>query len=396
MAKAGFYLYGARGKVGNIVARKGPKGGTILAERVTPKNPKSNKQMGQRIILSTVAQAVKFLSPIVDHSFQGVAVGTACKERFRKLNMDRLRKLAAIDFEESPAAIDAGVFMSTKNIQALIPNNYIISTGNISASKLKAELSGVIDDGRHFNVVFPEFSIPVSGPADGVRSIKLGDILRGMFGITTAGEQITFVVIQKAGEGYQYAYKAEPDVPGWEIPYTSMKAVRLFVAPTVDLNQEFDITDDQGQPLENWEEAVYVNVVNAFGQSNRTDRQLLSFIEVWLTANTACDYDSANATVAVNYAGEKFDFTNYNTDDDTGLGYVYALGIIRSRLMEDGTWQYSNSAMLLNKPTTVVDTNFGLDWNSAIQAWFETNEITSNELYLRGGEKDNELGESFS
>lgn len=55
MSKAGFILYGAKGKIGNIVAQKG-KSGTSLREKVDPSNPKSQKQMTQR---AKFANAIK-------------------------------------------------------------------------------------------------------------------------------------------------------------------------------------------------------------------------------------------------------------------------------------------------------------------------------------------------
>lgn len=397
MASGSFLLHGARGKVGNIVARKGPKGGTVLAERVTPKNPQTNKQMAQRIILATIAQAAKFMSPIVDHSFQGVAVGAACKERFRKLNMDKMRQLAAVDFEEVTMGIDSHAFMTTKNVQALIPNPYVISTGNLSPVKFTFDIdhpTGGTD--YHFFLKFTDFSIYPQGEAEGVRSITLGDLLKNLFGIVTTGEQITFVMIQKSGMGVQYAYNGDTESPGFVIPFTSMRAVRLFVSPTVDLTQEIAVTDNQGAPLANIDTAIVSAIIGAFSDSARTDRGLLAWFEDRLTNSLSASVNAETGFVDIELdPTEKFDITNYNSDDD-GLGYIYALGVIRSRLMTDGSWQYSNSSMKIARPIGEQERNFGLYWNAAIQAWFEGSQVTSDELYLRAGTEQNEIGESFT
>ena len=397
MASGSFLLHGARGKVGNIVARKGPKSGTVLAERVTPKNPQTNKQMAQRIILATIAQAAKFMSPIVDHSFQGVAVGAACKERFRKLNMDKMRQLAAVDFEEITKGMDSHAFMTTKNVQALIPNPYVISTGNLSPVKFTFDIdhpTGGTD--YHFFLNFTDFSIYPQGEAEGVRSITLGDLLKNLFGIVTTGEQITFVMIQKSGEGVQYAYNGDAESPGFVIPFTSMRAVRLFVSPTVDLAQEIAVTDSQGAPLANIDAAIVSAIIGAFSDSVRTDRGLLAWFEDRLTNSLSASVNAETGYVDIELdPTEKFDITNYNSDDD-GLGYIYALGVIRSRLMTDGSWQYSNSSMKIARPIGEQERNFGLYWNAAIQAWFEGSQVTSDELYLRAGTNQNEIGESFT
>lgn len=402
MGSAGFILHGARGKVGNVVAQKGRNGGTLLREHVKPKNPQTNKQTAQRIILATVAQAAKFLAPIIDHSFQGKAIGAISKEYFRKLNMKKLRALASLDFMENPTAVNSHAFTTTRNLQALIPNEYVISSGNLGSLKLSVSTQdhpSLIGEARDFIVNFPsQFTIPTYHGNDGlIRSIRLGDIMKGLFGITTPGEQITFVAIQKSGEGYQYAWQGDPNAPGTMIPYTSMKAVRLFISPSVDFNEEYEIYDEQGQPLPAIRDIIKDNVVRAFGMSNRSDQNLLNFLATYLDDSIdeiLIQNAGAEITVVLD-EGVKFNFTDYNEDAD-GLGYVYALGIIRSRLMEDGTWQYSNSSMVLNRPSINQLYNFGLYWNAAVQAWFESNDVAADELYLRGGTDSDVIGEDFT
>lgn len=401
MAKAGFILHGARGKVGNVVAQKGRNGNTTLREHVVPKNPKTNKQTAQRIILATVAQAAKFMEPIIDHSFQGVAIGAVSKEHFRKLNMKKLRALASLDFMENPTGVNSHAFTTTKSLQALIPNAYTIASGNLSSLKLNLELkdrTGLIGEAKDFIVKFPtQFSVPILHFTDGgIPSVRLGDLMKGLFGITTPGEQITFVAIQKAGEGYQYTWQGDPTLPGAMIAYTSMKAVRLFINPTLDFNEEYEIYDTEGHPLSNINEVITDNIVRAFALSTRSDQNLLNYLSTYLENVVGCTVDAtaSKLDIALDNSDE-FNFTEYNEDAD-GLGYVYALGIIRSRLMDDGTWQYNNCDMTLNRPSINEQYNFGLYWNAAIQAWFESNEVASDELYLRGGTDSDVIGEDFT
>ena len=397
MAKANFYLYGSRGKVGNLIARKGPRGGTVLSERVTnPKNPRTNKQMSQRIILSTVAQATKFLSPIIDHSFEDKTRGVISKDYFRKINMNRLRNLAAIDFSEGNKAVECNAFTTTKNIEALIPNSYIVSEGNLGPSKLSVSLDNgqhQVGMGKDFVIDMPRATVnTVVGDTNGVRYITIGSMLQALFGITSAGEQLTFVGIEKTGEGYKYAYANDPSYAGWMIPYTDLIARRLYVDISFDLSEKVAVTDNQGVALDNIDDIITNKIIEAFN-NKRTDDVLLEWLDDHLRATLAAEYLSGEKTVLITTGS--WNFTQDNASDDD-LGYLYALGIIRSRLKEDGSWQYSKCILSLNLPTSDVTTNFGLDWNSSVQAWFEGNEVAQNPEYLQASTENNTIGESFT
>lgn len=71
MAKAGFWLKGARGKLAGSVLQKSAVAGTVIRENVTPKNPRSQAQAVRR---STFAPAAKFYSPlsvVLEQSWEG-------------------------------------------------------------------------------------------------------------------------------------------------------------------------------------------------------------------------------------------------------------------------------------------------------------------------------------
>lgn len=389
MGKAGFYLYGARGKVGNLVARKGPKGGTVLAARQTQvKNPQTNKQMAQRIILATVAAAAKGLYEIIDHSFEGYAKGSASTQRFRKVNMNKLRQLAAVDFADTPKAVDAQVFMTTKNVKALVPNQYIISEGSLAPTKIKIEkiASEVMTTGKDFNCVFGNVNITAT-EIDGKKFVKLGDLISQIFGLNQVGQQLTFVGIEKTGDGVKFAFNNEPDTPGWMIPYTGMFARRLFLSPNVDLDElvpleaPFTIGDDM-------EESILWSVKNAF-KNERTDDALLEYIFSAMDNGTYALNDGVLTITDI-----QDNYTAFNASDDD-LGYLYAFGIIRSRVDGNGNWVYSNTSLQISVPTTEKESNFGLDWNSAILAWFEGSVVAENNEFLQAGGEENVLGESF-
>ena len=393
MGKAGFVLHGARGKVGNLVARKGDNK-TILSEyQPVVRNPQTNAQMAQRIILSTVAQAIPLLYPIIDHSFEGFAVGSKCTREFRRLNMGLLRQYAAVDFRDTPKAADATVFMTTKGIKALIPNKYQISSGSLAAPKIT-----VVRDAAPSPYLVPQLpNITIPVVKDGTKyKMKLGGLLTSIFGLTAPGEQLTFVVIQRSGDGFKYVFNGDDTMPGWVVPYTSMRAARLVLSPSVDFNQEVVVEiDDQNVDYSDFNDKI----VGAF-TSAKTDASLLTWLKNTMGDSTTANsfsLNSAKTELSVNWASEDFSSIDaWCADENTHLGHAYALGIIRSKLLDNGTWAYSNSFMTLAQLSGTDWENYGLDWNSAIQAWFERDAITDNSLFLKEGATANEMGESFT
>lgn len=118
MAKSPWILYGASGKVGNIVLQKS-NGKTVIRERVeTVKNPRSTDQQTQRMKNATVMAAYSTLKPICDHSFEGVSYGAKSMQFFLKENYKVLNGL------ENP------VFNLRSN-KTLMQNPYLISKGSI-------------------------------------------------------------------------------------------------------------------------------------------------------------------------------------------------------------------------------------------------------------------------
>lgn len=80
-----------KGRVGSDVYSLGKDGKgkrqqvvRSLAEEVA--NPRTVSQMANRMIMSTVMQAVKFLNPVIDHSFDGVPVGQPSISEFIRRN----------------------------------------------------------------------------------------------------------------------------------------------------------------------------------------------------------------------------------------------------------------------------------------------------------------------
>ena len=109
---------------------KGANGQTIIREIVAPKNPKTEGQMVQRIIMKTVMQAYSTMKAITDHSFEGIAPGQATMAEFMRRNLNNIRSRVAANIAEGYGYDDIYAFTPLKSEQ-FAPNTYIISKGSL-------------------------------------------------------------------------------------------------------------------------------------------------------------------------------------------------------------------------------------------------------------------------
>lgn len=367
MSKGSFILHGTRGKVGNVVARR-HRGNTVLTEYTVPKNPQTQKQMAQRIIFATVGQAAKFLKPIIDHSFEGKAVGAESVDYFRKRNLSILRAGAAIDFEETTSAVDSHVFMTTKGVSALVPNRYQIAGGSLTVPTA-AECSFYPGASRNTLVLFP---ISNEVKTDAQKKITLGALLGGLLGFTQEGQQITKCLIVAPKDQYLYTFNGDASA-GFQIAQAGFSAVRLCLKQSISFDTIVDLPADG-------EEAAFNAALDSALDLTKSDAAFVQYVK------NAVDIDvdeSGEVTLAMTAQPL---ITNIIGDGK----HVLAYGTILSQPYADG-WLRSNSYMqLLDVPKD--DYNYGLYWNAAIQAWFAGQEIADNELFLEQGGSQNEVG----
>lgn len=129
MATGNMLLGVARKKLGDVVFYR--SGGVQRARvRVTPTNPRSAKQAVQRMVLATASKIAAAYKPIVDHSFEGVEIGTASVRHFLRKAMKALRAAAAAYFgggTSVPAAFNLKGAPAVGLIDGLV-----VSTGKLS------------------------------------------------------------------------------------------------------------------------------------------------------------------------------------------------------------------------------------------------------------------------
>ena len=95
MAKGNMLLGKARGSVGDVTFSVLNSEQITRAKAKSVKNPRTEGQMVQRILMSTTIQAYSGMQAIVDHSFQGVPYQGRSMNRFNSLNVKNLRALYA-------------------------------------------------------------------------------------------------------------------------------------------------------------------------------------------------------------------------------------------------------------------------------------------------------------
>lgn len=71
-------------------------GKQITKDRVYDvKNPRTESQMRQRMLMTTVGAAYKMLKSVADHSFEGYSSGMQCMRQFNSRNLNRFKQAAA-------------------------------------------------------------------------------------------------------------------------------------------------------------------------------------------------------------------------------------------------------------------------------------------------------------
>lgn len=109
-----------------------------LAEQVS--NPRTEAQMQGRMIMSTVMQTVSALSPIIDHSFDGVAKGQPSISEFIRRNY----ALVKADVVAHPSS--GGSFgIVDYQAKGALPGKYVVSTGSAILPSAVSMDIGVMD-----------------------------------------------------------------------------------------------------------------------------------------------------------------------------------------------------------------------------------------------------------
>ena len=128
------FLGYARGKVGDLVFTRIAGMQVTRSRNRSPKNPKTARQAVQRSILKTVSQAYAVLSPICDHSFEGLQQGTPNQSRFSSLNIAMLRGnvLSNVNMSDPSEILSSQLWnFAARDMLYPVINPYIVSSGSL-------------------------------------------------------------------------------------------------------------------------------------------------------------------------------------------------------------------------------------------------------------------------
>ena len=187
MAQMSQEMFGAKGKVGNKVYMT-TGGKTVARTLVTPKNPKTDLQTLQRVIASQVGKTYKKFKDICDHSFEGYTNGAKCANRFRQLNMRKIRERAA-EIQQAGQSLSEFYNFSPIGSEKWAPGAAILAQGS-----LRQIFPGII-------TVEDEFVGNVAIAANTYAGVA------SAFG-ANRGDQITFITVNQNAAGEYDVNKA--------------------------------------------------------------------------------------------------------------------------------------------------------------------------------------------
>ena len=149
------------------------------------KNPKTNAQTLQRVLVKAVGMLYAMLKFICNHSFEGVSNGFQCMNKFRKVNLKYLRERAATLQSSGQSLYQFYQFMPLQS-DKWTPFAAIISQGHLPSVSV-----GIDAEGGHKAYV----NAPSRTYADFVNTWGL-----------QRGDQVTFVTVQKRQGKYEVGY----------------------------------------------------------------------------------------------------------------------------------------------------------------------------------------------
>lgn len=136
MSKGNMLLGHARGKVGDLVFSRVNGQQVTRARAAVVKNPQTEAQMIQRILLNTVIQAYSRMSEICDHSFEGVPVGQQSMSVFMRRNLSMLRQHISNEVDIEGHLFDEIYSFSPIGSNEFTINPFVLSSGSLPVVNL--------------------------------------------------------------------------------------------------------------------------------------------------------------------------------------------------------------------------------------------------------------------
>lgn len=322
----------ARGSVGDLTFSVSYGEQISRAKAKSVKNPRTDAQMIQRIIMSTTVQAYSGMQAIVDHSFQGVAYQGPSMNKFNSLNSKALRSAYA-----AAQGSDAVLPLFNRNgMKTIALNEYVMSTGSMPVVELPTRVSEeygteeIITDFTEYGQA-PNVSYGSTGVAIAKASSLTYAQVIAMFGLQ-AGDQLTLCALtRKNGDverGCQFKFGR-------------------FILMPADGDLSHDITD--------------ASVANEKNQNAK-------FVSRTISVNGS---DMACQCLA---------FDDLDIAGEANTTVIYAAGVIVSRL-EGNSWKRNNCVLKMAMSGDDLNDG-GYSMQQAIDSYSASSIETNSPWYL--------------
>lgn len=311
----------ARGSVGDLTFSVLNSEQVTRAKAKSVKNPRTDAQMIQRVLMSTTVHAYSGMQEIVDHSFQGVPYQGRSMNRFNQLNVKNLRALYA---QIAGGATDVPVVFNANGNKRISLAPWIMSTGSLPTVGLKidAEASAAwpvaLTNNQKVGTNTVDFGVAIDASFESAPSYA--DLI-AYFGLQ-AGDQLTLTALTRlvsdneAGCNFKYG---------------------RFILQPIDGDLSHLLTD--------------ASVANEKNQG-------ISF-----------SYDDGTLFI---------DFADLVEAAENNRTFIMAAAIITSRL-ENNAWKRSNSQMVM---CTDDLADGGVDMEEAIDSYSSVQFDTNSPWYL--------------
>lgn len=306
MSKGNMLLGHARGKVGDLVFSRVNGQQVTRARAAVVKNPQTEAQMIQRILLNTIIQAYSRMSEICDHSFEGVQTGQKSMSAFMRKNLNQLRTFLASE-RESGHLFDEIYSFSPLGSNQFAMNEYIIATGTLPAvtTSVDASLGGIV-------------AITASGAG-----LTYADVINGL-GLQR-GDQLTFI-IQEAWSDGRAAFKfarviLDPrDADGNELSLDTLFLTGTAINQPNSKNETEEITFN----YTNSQLRFYFEQGTSFGAAVIVSRQRTD--GTWLRSNTSIVLEDAMPYSLIN---------NYTLQECLDAAAAGSLDLVNARYLNN-------------------------------------------------------------
>ena len=314
MSKGNMLLGHARGKVGDLVFSRVNGQQVTRARAAVVKNPQTEAQMIQRILLNTVIQAYSRMSEICDHSFEGVQTGQKSMSAFMRKNLNQLRTFVASE-RESGHFFDEIYSFSPLGSNRFAMNEYIIASGTLPAvtTSVDSSLGGIV-------------AISASGAG-----LTYADVINSL-GIQR-GDQLTFI-IQEAWSDGRAAFKfarviLDPrDADGNELSLDTLFLTGTAINQPNSKNETEDITFN----YTNGQLRFYFEQGTSFGAAVIVSRQRTD--GTWLRSNTSIVLEDAMPYNLIN---------NYTLQECLDAAAAGSLDLVNARYLNNARRLTSSS-----------------------------------------------------